>query len=155
MAENTARKQRSRSSGRPFAPGTSGNPNGKPRGARHATTVLAEKLMADDAGEVVKAVVRAAKTGDMTAARLVLERILPVRKGRPIEFELPPINTAEDVAAALAAVAGLMAQGTLSPDEAAIVAGVIETRRKAIETGELASRIAALEAATINKGTRS
>ena len=54
--------------GRPFGPG---NP-GKPKGARHKVTMLAEKLMADDAESVVRAVLTAATEGDMVAARLVL-----------------------------------------------------------------------------------
>jgi hypothetical protein len=39
--------------------------------------------MQDDAKDIVRAVLEAAKGGDMTAARLIMERIFPVRKGRP------------------------------------------------------------------------
>jgi hypothetical protein len=98
MVENTARKQR----GRPFAKGQSGNPKGKPKGPRHQTTMLAEKLMQDAAKDVVQAVLEAAKGGDMTAARLVLERIAPVMKGRPVHLDLPLVQTAADIAAAVA-----------------------------------------------------
>ena len=38
--ENSERKQGGR-----FQPGQSGNPAGKPKGARHKTTLLAEKLI--------------------------------------------------------------------------------------------------------------
>lgn len=145
-AANAGRKQRS-ATGRPFAKGQSGNPAGKAPGTRHRMTLLAEKLMAEDAEAVVRAVITAAKTGDIGAARLVMERIAPVRKGAAVPFALPPIITAEDVNTALSSLISLMADGTLSPDEAATAAGVIETRRKAIETSELAERIAALEAA--------
>ena len=54
--------------------------------------MLAEKLMQDDAKDIVEAVLKAAKGGDMTAARMVLDRIAPARKGRPVEFELPAIE---------------------------------------------------------------
>ncbi|MFZ3328176.1 MAG: DUF5681 domain-containing protein [Methylocella sp.] len=37
-----------------FQKGQSGNPAGKQRGARHKTTLLAERLMQDDAERVVK-----------------------------------------------------------------------------------------------------
>jgi hypothetical protein len=48
--------------------------------------------MADHAAQaVVKAVVAAAKDGDMTAARLVLDRIAPPCRGRPVRLNLPPI----------------------------------------------------------------
>ena len=55
-------------------------------GTRHRATRLAEKLMANDAEDVVKAVVAAAKGGDMTAARLVLDRIAPPCRGRPVRL---------------------------------------------------------------------
>jgi hypothetical protein len=38
-----------------------------------------------------------------------------------------------------------MGRGEISPDEAAIISSVLESRRRAIETDELARRIAALE----------
>ena len=38
-----------------------------------------------------------------------------------------------------------MAAGEITPDEGAAVAAVLETRRRAIETVELESRVAALE----------
>ena len=140
LPENTGRKQAGR-----FAKGRSGNPKGKPRGARHKATVLAEKLMQDDAQAIVAAVLDAAKGGDMTAARLVLERIAPVRKGRPICLDLPKIETASDVEAAMAALTLAMASGEITPDEAATVANIFEIRRRTIETMELEQRILAIE----------
>jgi len=127
--------------GRPFA---KGNP-GRPKGVRHKSTLLCEKLMRDDAKEIVQAVVTAAKAGDMVAAKIVLDRISPARKGRPIHFELPEARTAEDISVALAAVVGAMANGKLTPDEAAMVASVLEVRRKSLETVELENRLRVLE----------
>jgi hypothetical protein len=97
-------------------------------GKRHAThiTMLAEKFMQDDVGNVVAAVVDAAVKGDMAAAKIILDRIAPARRGRPVSFELPRIETPADIANALGAVAGAMAEGELTPDEAGAVAGVIE-----------------------------
>jgi len=108
--ENAGRLQGGR-----FVPGVSGNPAGKKPGTRHRVTLLAEKLMADDAEAVVKAVVAAAKNGDMTAARLVLDRIAPPCRGRPVRVDLPPIVGAADLVKALAAVADAMARGSSQP----------------------------------------
>jgi hypothetical protein len=127
--------------GRPFA---KGNP-GRPKGVRHRSTLVCEKLMRDDAKEIVQAVIVAAKAGDMVAAKIVLDRISPARKGRPIHFELPEARSVDDVAAALAAVVRAMADGELTPDEAALVASVLEMRRKSIETIELENRLRTLE----------
>jgi Family of unknown function (DUF5681) len=141
MTENSAKKQR----GAPFRKGQSGNPGGKPKGARNRTTVLAEKLMQDDAKDIVQAVLDAAKGGDMTAARLILDRVSPARRGRPVYLELPPVKTAGDVSAALATLTMAMASGDVTPDEAATAASVFELRRKALETEELELRLQALE----------
>ncbi|MCW2286225.1 phage tail sheath gpL-like [Rhodoblastus acidophilus] len=141
MAENAAGKQR----GAPFKKGQSGNPKGKPKGARHKVTILAEKLMEDEAEAVIRAVVDKAKEGDMTAARIVVDRIAPVRKGRPIQLKLPKVETADDVAAAMAAIISAMADGAITPEEATAAASVLEARRRAIETQEFERRLAALE----------
>ena len=112
--------------GRPFQPG---NP-GKPKGARHKTTLIAEKLaieklMEEDAEGVTRLVIEAAKEGDMTAARLVLERVYPVRKGRPVRLELPEVETAADLPVALSAILSAMGQGEITPEEAVVVANVV------------------------------
>jgi hypothetical protein len=93
----------------------------------------------------VRAVVNAAKAGDPTAMRLCIERLAQLRKGRPVTFDLPQIETAADVTGALGTIAGAMAAGELTPDEAGTVAGVIEAKRRAIETVEHEGRLRKLE----------
>jgi hypothetical protein len=100
--------------------------------------------MQDDAGDIVQAVLAAAKSGDMTAARLILERISPVRRGRPVYLDLPAVKTAADVSAAIATLTMAMAAGDVTPDEATTVASVFEVRR-ALETEEFELRLQALE----------
>jgi len=128
-----------------FKPGQSGNPKGKPRGARHRLTLLAEKLMDDQAEAIVESVIKAAKAGDMVAARLILERVSPVRKGRTVQFALPAVEKADDVLGALGSVIAAVASGELTPDEGATIAGLLEAKRRAIETVEFENRILALE----------
>ena len=125
--------------------GTSGNPAGKPKGARHRITLMAEKLMEDDAEAVVQSVITAAKSGDMVAARLVLDRIAAPRRGRPVAFDLPPVQTAQDMVPAIAAVVAAVAEGELTPGEGQEIAAILETQRRAIETADLERRITALE----------
>lgn len=144
MAENAAGKQR----GKPFPKGVSGNPGGKRPGTRHRATRLAEQLMAEDAEEIVQAIIDAAKGGDMTAARLVLDRIAPARRDNPVTFKLPPIANAEDAAKAMGALLGAVAAGELTPSEADQVAKIIETFVRALEAAELEARLAALERRT-------
>ena len=63
----------------------------------------------------------------MTAARLIQDRISPVRRGRPVYLELPSVKTAADVSAALAALTMAMAAGDVTPDEAATVSALRRT----------------------------
>jgi hypothetical protein len=128
-----------------FQKGRSGNPAGKRPGTRHKLTVWAEELLSTDVDKVIAKVVSRAKRGDMSAARLILDRIMPVRKGRAAPFKLPPIKTTGDVVTALAAVTAAMAAGVLSPAEAVEIAAVIDLQRRAIETQDLEARLHALE----------
>jgi hypothetical protein len=74
-----------------------------------------------------------------------MERIYPPRKSRPITLELPIIESADDVAKAQGTVIGAMAFGDITPEEATVVAGVLEAKRRSIETCELEARMTALE----------
>jgi len=92
-AVNTAGKQR----GRPFEPGKSGNPNGRPKGARNRTTALAEGLLDGEAEAITRKLIDKALEGDNAALRLCLERLLPPKRGRTVSFELPDkIETAAE-----------------------------------------------------------
>jgi hypothetical protein len=62
-----------------------------------------------------------------------------------VVFDLPKVEAAADVLSALGAVVDAVAAGDLTPDEGATVAGLLEAKRKAIETVEIKRRIAALE----------
>jgi hypothetical protein len=125
--------------------GQSGNPRGRRQGSRNKASIALEKLMEGGAEAIVQAVIDAAARGDMTAARLVLDRVVPVRKGRAIYLTLPAIEIARGVSEAQSATVTAMAEGEITPDEAATIAGVLESKRKAIETVELETRIARLE----------
>jgi len=135
-----------------YRKGQSGNPRGRPEGSRHATTLAVEKLLEGEAEEIGRKAIELAKSGDATALRLCLERIAPVRKGRPISLELPSMSTSADVATALSAIITEMAGGGLTPDEAATAASVIEVKRKALETEELDRRLRAIEEQLAAKG---
>lgn len=145
MTETTPSQQPRRRSGRPFQKGQSGNPAGRPKGSRHAITILAEKLLDDDAEEITKAVIGAAKGGDPTAMRLTFERIAPLRKGRPLQVELPQIEKAEDLPNALGELFRLVGQGVVTPEEAQSLGALLETQRRTLELVEIERRLAKLE----------
>jgi tellurite resistance protein len=120
-----------------FQKGQSGNPAGKPKGARHKTTLLAERLMKDDAEKIVNAVVAAAINGDMTAAKIILDRIAPVRRSH--SFDLPKIECPDDEVAARAAILSAVADGNLTPGEAVEISQLIEALAGKLRKAEWAS----------------
>ena len=125
--------------------GESGNPTGKPAGVRNKATVMVQSIMERGAQEIAEAIVGLAKEGDLSAARLVLERLLPPAKERPISLALPGTDTAGGIAEAQQAILQAVAAGDLLLGEGTALAGIVEARRKAVETLQLEQRITALE----------
>jgi hypothetical protein len=130
---------------KPFRPGVSGNPSGRPRGSRNATTIALESLLDGQATALTQKAVDLALEGDLIALRICLDRILPVRKNRPIEFVLPPIETIADAPKAIGAITAAVASGEITVSDAADVSRLVEAYVRAIEASDLDKRLRALE----------
>ena len=139
-SDNTGEQQAGR-----FQKGVSGNPAGRPRGARNSATLACEALLEGQAEALTQKAVDMALAGDTVALKLCLERIYPARKDRPVSFALPPINSARDAADIAAAVAEAVAAGHLTPSEAAEIGKVLEIYVRAYEAAELNDRIESVE----------
>jgi hypothetical protein len=118
---------------------------GRPQGSRNSATIALQALLDGEGEEITRTAVTMALNGNETALRLCLERLLPAKKDRTINFALPSIEDAAGVSAAMGSVLSAVAAGDITPAEAASLAALLETRRKALETRELAERIEALE----------
>ncbi len=129
----------------PFEKGESGNPAGRPRGSRNRTALLMENLLSYEAEAIGRKAVEMAIKGDMAAIRLCMDRLAPPRKEEPIAFELPPLEKPADSVAAAATLVAAVAEGELTPSEAAKLAKVIEVYVRAIETKIFDERLASLE----------
>lgn len=134
------------SNGGRFRPGQSGNPAGKAKGTRNATTLALEALLDGEAASLTRKAIELAQDGDTVALRLCLDRLLPPRKDRPIAFALPPIETTDDLPRATGAIVAAVAAGELTPAEAAEISKTLDVHVRAIEATELHRRMAALEA---------
>ena len=132
------------SRGRPFA---AGNPGRRP-GSRNKATLAMEALLDGEAEALTRKAVEMALSGDTTALRLCLERIAPPRKDRPVSFQLPPLTSARDAAQASAALLQAVADGELTPLEAAELAKLVTSYVEALKACELEERLEALEART-------
>jgi hypothetical protein len=142
MSETTEQKHDTR-----FKPGVSGNPAGRPKGARHKATIAAEQLLDGESEALTRKAIELAKNGDVTALRLCLGRILPERKDRPVSFELPTMTCANDASRAMSEIIQAVADGDLTPSEAEIMTRLIDSYIKTIESAEFEKRIIALEQA--------
>jgi hypothetical protein len=140
MTENSAPKHAGR-----WQPGQSGNPAGKPRGARHKATLAAEALLDGEAEALTRRAIELALAGDGPALRLCIERLVPAKRDRPVSFDLPAIETAGDASRAMAAILAATASGDVTPSEAEAVSKLIETHLRALEATEFERRLAALE----------
>ncbi len=136
------RKNATSTRGKPFA---KGNP-GRPKGARNKTTQAVEALLDGEAEELTRLAIERAKAGDMVALKLCMERICPPRKDTPVTLSLPAIDGAADLPGVLIRVLDHVAAGSITPSEAKTMAELIDTARRAMESGELAERVAQLEA---------
>lgn len=130
-----------------FVKGRSGNPAGKPPGTRNRATMLAEQLFDGEAEALARKALEMALSGDSTAMRLCVARILAPRRDRPVAFALPPIDSAADLHAAMAAVTEAVARGDITPREGAEFAQIVDTFIRAIDATDFERRLSQLEAA--------
>lgn len=126
--------------GGPFAPGESGNVGGRPKGARSKSKLALEAILNGDAEAILRKAIELAKEGDPTSMRLCLDRMMPARKDRLITFALPVIEGPADVTRATVALLQGVADGDITPSEAAELGKLVEAHIRAIETSPSGSQ---------------
>jgi len=141
MSESTAETQ---ADGR-FKPGASGNPAGRPRGAKNKTTLLAEEAMAEKVGAVVDKLVERALAGSASAIRQFLDRTMPVPRGC-IGFDLPDLRGPRGIADAQEALIMAVAARQVPPRDAERVMNLIDRFKSTLQTEKNMARYAEIEA---------
>jgi Family of unknown function (DUF5681) len=130
-----------------FKPGKSGNPAGKPPGAKNRTTLAVEALLDGEAETLTRKAIELALGGDMQALRLCLDRIAPARKDRLVQIKLPALNSAADAVMASAAIMDALSASDLTPSEAAELGKLVANYVTALSALDFERRLAQLEAA--------
>lgn len=125
-----------------WKPGQSGNPRGREPGTGPLQKLRA--ALSKDVPAILKKLAAAAKAGDVQAARLILERVLP-----PVKAIEPATPIKLDAAATLTekgeAILAAVAAGDLAPAQGAQLIAAIGTFAKVKEIDELEARISAIE----------
>lgn len=128
-----------------FQPGQSGNPAGKPPGTLSEAGRLRAAIR-EHVPAIIAAMVKRAKGGDATAAKVLLERALPALRTSALPVELPALVQATTVTAQGEEVLKAVAEGTLTTDQASDLLSALGGMAKLKEVDDLARRVAALEA---------
>lgn len=106
---------------------------GRPKGSKNKVTIACEELLEGEGEKLTRKAIDLALSGDTTALKLCLDRIMPARKGRP----LPKLERAEGenpVETLLRAVL----DGHVTPEEGRDVVSMVESAARVAATQILA-----------------
>lgn len=125
-----------------WLPGQSGNPKGKTPGSGELQKLRAS--IAADVPDILAKLITAAKDGDIQAARLILERVLPPVKPieQATELQMPAGGT---LTAQGRAVLSAVAAGELAPGQGAQLLAAIGSLARVTEIDEMEARLTKLE----------
>ncbi len=131
-----------------FVKGQSGNPAGKPMGAKDKRTEL-RALLQPHAEVLVGKAVELALNGDTTALRICLDRLIAPVKARdlvvtPGALDGSPADQGRVVLAALS-------NGRITPDEANTLMQTIAAQSRILAADTIAARLEAIELTLRNR----
>jgi hypothetical protein len=116
-----------------FQRGQSGNPAGRPRGSKNRIRFDPHEVLGPLLDDAIKVIADAVRAGDLTAAKLVLDKLIanpkPADRG---SVNLPELATArlENIPTLLVQAVG---EGRLGLDEAAQLAALVTAHARVID----------------------
>ncbi|MBV8754575.1 MAG: hypothetical protein JO328_17080 [Hyphomicrobiales bacterium] len=109
-----------------FQPGQSGNPAGRPLGARNKKTLEREEKLAARAERAVERIISLAGVGNAAAMRICAEWVRPGGNSRALALELPRITCSADAQAALDMVIESFGCGEITVREFSPMLGAVD-----------------------------
>ena len=144
MAANSARTAKRRGPGKPFTPGVSGNPSGRPQ-------VIGElrDLARQHTRKAIQTLVKVMEAGELDSARVAAANALLDRGyGRPsTDYPVVLRGMTGTLSEHGQAVLKAMAAGELLPGQASQLLQAIAAQCRIVEIEDLAQRLTALEEA--------
>ena len=121
-----------------FEKGKSGNPSGRPK----SDTANLKPLLAKHGKDVLQKVIDAALEGDLTACKLVLDRLYPAIKSQAMPVNIPVGSTLPETGNNI--VTETMT-GNVPPDIGASLITALSNQAKLVEFTELSQRLERIE----------
>ena len=125
--------------------GQSGNPKGRPSGSRNKASLATENLFLDEQERLTRKCIKLAMRGNMSAMKLSIERICPVRRDVPINVQLPRVKTVEDATKLTSSLLDKVASGELTPSQGELLSRMVEKHIKVLQLNDLEARLQLLE----------
>ncbi|MFA5921621.1 MAG: DUF5681 domain-containing protein [Methylococcaceae bacterium] len=130
-----------------FKPGVSGNPAGRKPGKSSSARIRA--AIEKKSPELLRTVMNAALAGDMTAAKLLIDRVCPPLKAHALPINIESIP--DSIAGQGSEIINATFSGQIPPDVGAQLIAALAGLGKIIEVEELLKRITALEESLVEK----
>jgi hypothetical protein len=122
---------------------------GRPKGPGSTKGQRLLQRIADAASpslqRIMAAVAAQAESGDLAAAKIIMDRLWPTPKGRPIKINLPTGGGIAEIEKAFTEIMERLNSGDLTVDEAAGLASLLRMRADLHEAKVIEGRLAALE----------
>ncbi len=127
-----------------FAAGNPGGP-GRPRKIVNAAADALDERVSRSADELFDVALGLARDGNGTMLKMLLDRIWPVGRSRPLEIGAPEIRKPHDLLTAMASITNAMFGDGATAQESAAAAKVLKAHLEAIQTIDHEERLTDLE----------
>jgi len=114
--------------------------------------VAIEALLEGEGEALTRKAIELAKAGDMQALRLCMDRLAPPRRDSPVAFDVPEMKTVGDTVLAMGALVKAVADGDLTPREAAELSKTVANYAETLRVCEIEQRLAEVERLAERKG---
>ena len=123
-----------------FKKGQSVNPAGRSPGSTPATKL--KKIIADNMPEILASLIEQAKSGDTSAAKALMDKVIPSLKSQAVPIS---ISAEDSLSNQGQVVISATLSGSIPPDIGATLITALSNQAKLVEMEEMSQRLARIE----------